>query len=529
MADLPDRFYVTVNARALVNGKEYPLQAFSIKYALDEIPRATMKIALGRGMSGVDKGKVSSGHGMLSSIAPFTPMEIHIKLRADDGRFSKSKDDSGIKQNTDQVVFKGFMFTPEQTKDRAGNSATMTFRAIGYPAALGGSTQFSAGLDNVYPDASGVGKVVARLGTGDAKISSIDAMLADSGVKNTLNTFILLLFDQLLTVVNSWGQKSANTSAKAALDRMKRGALGAPDLFLDYKGIPAEYYNKALCSFFTNEFYKPWRNPMTGGDLWAVLRALADKALFHIVPAIEHDAMAPVTYGLGGKEWRSFEPSDYWAITMDPEEIKPENYTYIGRVGMVMPSPIYGLRTTEYQIGKTLGYAFLPLGKNPLGGDKEGRLITVPVPDFMICPATPGCGLGGMPTPDAADPETKILETNSGSILNAFVRLKMGNGYAETVLKDKVFGHRKLTVTGRFRLDIAPGSLVKITTIGERFVSESEELYGHAHAVILTCGDGRMETEVGVLSVRTKEEHGLYTAPSHPLYNQRWAGAMLTD
>ena len=524
---LPDRYYVRVSAKAKIDGTEYPLQGFDVTYALNNVPKATLEIALGRGMSGPGKNKVSSGHGMLESIKPFTPVEISVNLKADPpGRFTSSKDDSGLKDGEDQVIFTGFLFTPEQTKDRVGVSAAMTLRALGYPAALGGSTQFGTGLINVWSD-SGPGKLIARLGSGDASLSSIDAFLGEKGQpKKILNSFILLLFQRFLNLTSSFNKASSNSSAEAALARMQGSPLGVPDLTLDYGKIKSEYYDRALCRYYVRNAFEPWRNPLTGGDLWSVLRALASQALFQIVPAINHDAMAPVTYGLGGTEWRSFEPSDYWTIQMIPDQFSQEFYSYVGKVGISMPDASYAHYQKEYQIGKVLGYSELPF-ETPV----EGKLVTVPPPDFLICPGPPGAssGLSGTTVPDAADPTTNYVETDFGDELNVWVKLAMGNGYASTVLRNRMFEHRKCAITGRFRLDIAPGSLVKIKTIGERFVSESEELYGHAYAVSLRGEPGRMETTVSVIAVRTKSEHDKYTVNEHPLFEKRWVGAMLTD
>ena len=541
---LPDLYYVRVSAKAKIGGTEYPLRGFDVTYELDEVPKATLEIALGRGMSGPGKNKVSSGHGMLESIKPFTPVEISVNLKADPpGRFTSSKDDSGLKDGEDQVIFTGFLFTPEQTKDRVGVSAAMTFRALGYPAALGGSTQFGTGLINVWSD-SGPGKLIARLGTGvepkgkggdgkaeGATLSSIDAFLLEkSQPKKILNRFILLLFQRFLNLTSSFNKDSSNLSARAALNRMIGSPLGVPDLELDYGRIKSKYYDRALCRYYVRNAFEPWRNPLTGGDLWSALRALANQALFKIVPAINHDAMAPVTYGLGGEAWRSFEPSDYWTIQMLPDQFTPEFYSYVWKVGVSMPAANYSHYQNEYQIGKVLGYSQLPLGilvEAPV----EGKLITVPPPDFLICPGPPGSdsGLGGATVPDAADPTTNYAETNFGDELNVWVKLAMGNGYASAVLRDRMFEHRKCEITGRFRLDIAPGSLVKIKTIGERFVSESEELYGHATRVYLRGEPGRMETTVRVTAVRTQAEHDRFTVDRHPLFERRWVGAMLTD
>jgi hypothetical protein len=162
-------------------------------------------------------------------------------------------------------------------------------------------------------------------------------------------------------------------------------------------------------------------------------------------------------------------------------------------------------------------------------------MITIPVPAFLICPdpASYKSGLGGMSAPDAVNPNTPIEDVHHGADMVTFYGGNMGDGYASTILHDRVFEHRVCEISGRFRLDIAPGSLVRIRTIGERFVGSDEVFFGHAFQVKLFGGErgggSIMGTDVIVKSVRTGTEHELYTVPTHPLYNERWTGAMLTD
>jgi hypothetical protein len=533
MADMPDRYYVRVHATALIDGKEMPLQSFAVNYALDEMPKAVLEIALGRGMSGPGFGKTSSGHGLLSSIKPFTPVEIKIKLEADPpGKFSGSGDDDGLKQGKDQTIFKGFVFTPAQTKDRIGSSASLTFQAIGYPAALGGSTQYVRGLTSVVDDKTGASKVVSQLGKGALTLSAVNSFLSHSADKKIVDTFLLSAFDEITDMLSGYNETSANDSAKTALERMSGNPLDTSPLILDYGGVPKRYYEYALSVFYGKHFWEPWQNPDTDVDLWSVLIGLGPHFLYHFVPAIEHDAIAAVTFGLGGEAWRSFEPKDYWKIQMEPDPFSPAFYSYVGKVGLTRPEEAYGFYQEKLPNVHTYGYAEIADTFDlPVGGDVSGRLVTYPPPEFLICPEPPASatGLGGFETPDAADPSTNIDVLNAGGIIDVFSSKSMGNAYANTILRNKLFEHRKCAIEGRFRLDIAPGSLLKIATIGERFVNESEVFYGHAQSVTLAGGNGMLGTRVSLVSLRTETEHERYTVPDHPLYSQAWNGAMLTD
>jgi hypothetical protein len=149
----------------------------------------------------------------------------------------------------------------------------------------------------------------------------------------------------------------------------------------------------------------------------------------------------------------------------------------------------------------------------------------------MICPTVAGVyggRLGAFPRPDAVDTSIYVDAPDHGAIMDIWYGSDMGKRLAQYELYNRVFTHREGTITGRFRLDIAPGSLVKIQTIGDRFVGKSESLYGHAIRVRLTCGN-TLETTVWLKAIRTEFEHETYTTPEHPLYKHRWPGAMLVE
>jgi len=545
MADkVPEHFYTKVEAKVLIAGQPYPLVGFIVVYSLDSIPYATFTVALGREASGT--GKVSSGHGLLSSVEPFTPVEIKVKLTASPkGRFFHNSGDeiaqrdSGLKDGEDQLIFTGFVSAPVQSKDHAGSSATMTFQAVGHLAALGGSTQMAAGLISTRLE-SGADVISVQLGPpaagGATAYHNLAAMIQKTKLTNPrlVDTFILDgIFFELIKMQNTFKYGEPNDSAAAALDRMGSG-LGVPTLVLDYGQVPKDLYEKALAKFYGDILNNNWLNG--GSDLWGILQTFAKTMLFRIVPAVLHDRMAPVTLGLNGEPWRSFEPSDYWSIHITPPAASREFYSYVGRVGLLRPNTYHGFYQEKMPIGDTIGFAQLDnLGKGSLPEKVAGKMIAVTTPSFLLCPgpASVNSGLGGNSSPDAVNPNTPIADTHHGADMDTFYGGDMGNGYAESVLHDTVFAHRQCDISGRFRLDIAPGSLVRVRTIGERFTGKDEVFFGHAEQVILYGGEvgggSRMGADFTIRSFRTQQEHDLYTTAMHPLYKERWVGAMLTD
>jgi len=469
---------------------------------------------------------------LLGSVQPFTPVEIKVKFEASPkGRFCKSSEDSGLKDGEFQTIFKGFLFTPAQTKAGPGGSVSLTFNALGYPAALGGSTKVTTGLISTKL-ASMDDHIAVRIGDASGRYSlhTVGAMLLTQKDMRVVDDFILnVLFKDILAMLSSYASTERNNSAQLELARMTSYPLGTKKMSLNYGSTPADLWKKALGRTYTDSLNVIWKGQRT--DLWSLLVEFANLFLFKFVPAINHDALVPVTYGLDGNPWRKYEPSDYWKMTITPEAFSQEFYSYVGKVGLVGPNTNYNMYQEKMPLGVAMGYAELKPGGS-LKQEIKAKMITERAPLFMMCPG-PACRTSGIgtPSPDARNPNTGIPDVHHGADMTVFYGGDLGNGYAKTILHDKVFEHRQCTVQGRFRLDITPGSLIQVTTIGDRFVQKSEKLFGHALRVTLFvdpegAGAG---TAVTLGSLRTENEHKQYTVPLHPLYNVEWRGAMLTD
>ena len=528
MAEKPDHYYVKVRAKLLIDGEEVPLLSFNIEYALNRIPLAVFTVAQGRGMSGPGKGEVSSAHELLAKVKPFTPIEIKVDLEAPNG-FSGSDDDDGLKDG-ETTVFKGFMMGTNQERKRAQMTTGLTFYAMGYPAALGGTTQFTVGLTQTNLGGSGKDHIVASLGLLKG-LSNVEVLISSRDQdKKTVDKFILDLFDELAGALSTYNTQ--NESAKAALDRMSGNPLGTFDLPLNYGDVPARYADAALARFYGWVLWGSWLNPNGGADIWKVLQKFAQEFRFSTVSAIEKDAIAPVILGLGGEAWRTYEPSDYWDIALTPERFSPDFYSYIGAVSVTHQNIDHGLFQEKLPLARVIGFDQLTI-KQELDNARfiSDRLVTVAPPAYLICPPPGGVEgglLGAFPSPDAVNPAVEAEDVGSGAIMDVWYGGELGNQVASYELFNRIFQHRNGSVRGRFRLDIAPGSLLKIVTIGDKFVGKSENLFAHAQKVQLICGRGMFATQVELTGIRTEFEHGEYTVSEHPMYSGAWRGAMLT-
>lgn len=529
--------YTKVEARVEIDGNNMPLEDFSVYYTLNDVPKAGFKIALGRGMSGNDKGKTSSAHGLLENVAPYTPVKIYTKLSTKPKEIS----DSGIKEGQDQLIFTGFLFTPSESKKRMGVSASLEFEAVGYPSLLGGSTQLVRGLVPGVKLNSGGEGIGVRLGLGKKglSLSGINALIKDLPDKLDVNNAILdTMFTKIIEMTDAFADSAgggANYAAEDALNRMitppgfTGGPLRSQRMLLHMEELKSYYRNLALGTYYANTLWNTWYHGEA--TLWSVLQQFMAGLMFKFAPAVEEDAIVPVTFGLGGEEWRAYEAKDYWTIRFTPQLRSSAFYAYTTKAAIMLPVMNHPMVQDKLPIGKTIGYYSLDVAKDsPLAGSSVGRtqLISNP-PEYLFIqdPGASKSGPGAFPFPNMLDPSIEMEPVNHGKETDLWYDGATGNLMAQAIVHDSVFAHRNCEISGRYRLDIAPGSLIRVDTIGERFVGKKETFYGHALRVVLHCDGNSLGTSVVLGSIRTQNEHDKYTTDVHPLYDQAWRGAML--
>jgi hypothetical protein len=191
----------------------------------------------------------------------------------------------------------------------------------------------------------------------------------------------------------------------------------------------------------------------------------------------------------------------------------------------------------EDVVAKPLGYAFVTL---PEGA--KGRFHLHTAPSWMLPSGTPGKVSLSFDSgyPDASNPqstggkETDSAAASQAALESQYLDSNLGNDIAAAVLHDNLFDHRRMKIGGRLRFDIAPGSLLQINTVGEKFTGESDVLFGHVNSVTIEVGEvgggeSFARTEFELVHVRSKTEHETLTVTEHPLYGVPWYGGQLLE
>jgi hypothetical protein len=533
MADRFADFYpIRLSARAELAGARLSVTMFQVDYRLDRIPTAVIHCPIGRDAR--LPGRFSEAQGLLSSILPFTPIKLFVTAEALEGRAAPPTKDPGFGKG-EMLIFEGFVGGPSFSKSASG-TASLKLDCFGVAGALSGTTRFSTGITAVR-NLNGSETAIVRFGGGSAGGNErVKRSFADVLDKNPSETAlwdegILILFESVINLTDAWFNQDNDFAQQAALRINVDGAEDTPDLSLKHFVGQQKTLRRRLSRSLTEEFYNTWAQNGDGSDsdLWNVLVRYTSMFLFHFVPRAESDLLAPVTFGLGGDPFCTLDPSEY-NIVGGGKELGPEFYSYITSVGLYLTDAVSGPWQDGSARATFAGRAILddlPRGR--------GRLMTLPAP-LWLRPAPldgtvsllPGEGIpdiaslaaiGSAPIfrPSAVESEPSITGE--------------GNAWAQTALHEAIFMHRVLALSGRLRMDIAPGSLIRINTPGERFTGLGDVLFGHVMGLTLEMGTRGQEslarTIFDVGHVRSEDEHKRFTVERHPVFLEEWRGSKL--
>jgi hypothetical protein len=179
----------------------------------------------------------------------------------------------------------------------------------------------------------------------------------------------------------------------------------------------------------------------------------------------------------------------------------------------------------------------------------SGQVLILPTPAWIkyesdktnniswFRPTAPGQG-GNAST--ALQPPSQSTETpteTEAALRNSFANSGLGFNLAKLVYLSKVFGDRRMNISGKLRLDIAPGSCVAVETVGRSLASiyggaDNQLLYGCVQGVTVTVDATRAHasTAFDINSIRTTREYKMagFRVETHPVFTQMWSGTYLS-
>lgn len=548
-----DYYYVQVRARAVIGSDTVSITSLDLTYELDRMPHATLTIPLGRQVNPEALGGVAASEGVITNLLPFEPVKVYLTLVAKDGRDAPASAGHSGFPDGEFLAFTGYVSGIGESKESMGRAASLVVAAYGQPVTLSGSSQLITGMVEPATSQTGAMPIVCKMGNeGAARIAINEALLKEAPAP--MNDLWALGMKQLMKIMvkasDAWAKEANevvdNSFAAIGLNRINLNkALPAAPLSLLRYAVDPLGLASALHRTMTNVLYMNWAAYESQTNLWTALQGFREHFFFHFVPAVEEDAVAPITFALSGEPFVTLNPSEYYLLKTEiamgegPESAR--YYSYMGSVALTLegggwqPSPWQ----KEDMVSKPLGFAYV---RNMPKGTK-GRFHMHPAPAWLLPPGAPGSsslntGDGGCP--DASNPEASGGggETASGgsqaALENQFIESGLGDAVAGSVLYDNLFDHRSMTVAGRLRFDVAPGSLMRVNTVGEKFTGRKDTLFGHVRSVRIEVGEvagggSYARTTFDVGHVRSDSEHKDLTVEAHPLYQVGWRGGKLVD
>lgn len=536
--DHVDFYRVKFTARAEVSGEEIDISGFDISYAINEIPTATIYPTVGREPQ---DNKEAKAVDVLLSAQPFTPVKIFATFETEQ---DSPADEPGFPYDEEVLLFDGYItgVTYQSTRNPAGGAITLAAGAMGWLTGLRGTTS-----QTTKATVKGPGGFAEILNLNNQRITLFDYKLAfatdGSAIVTDLWTeFIKPFFRELTDTESVWGD-SPNESADTALGKMDNEDVFSGDATnqLPFKfgegADKIEIVKEFVGQNIARDVYTSWRNT----NLWDALMHIAYSYKFAIIPLIDTASCVPLYGALNGTEHRYITAREYNDIQLNVKT--PAKVVKVVVVGGITTSAFSPTPITGAIVG--LHSAENAWNDPELGA--RGQTVTLNAPAWLSGLTPIGKitrdSLGGdnLLIPDAVNPTANVTTPADDyqEFYSKYLTSDLGDRYAKTIAQHMLFEERSGAVTGRFRLDIGPGSLVKVQVIDDKFAEEGADekaIYGMVRSTGLSVragggGMGSASTKFDLAFIRTATEHeaagDALTASAHPLYDTRFVGVKL--
>ncbi len=320
---------------------------------------------------------------------------------------------------------------------------------------------------------------------------------------------------------------AANTEALAALARFEPVAgkyeFGVP-LSLDPNayGGQIDLVAQEIASSMAGETLEGF----AGTTLWDKLVGYAGNFMFSVVPLVETALVVPVIPGLSAT-WRTISTAEYEAVRFQGGSPRP-----LRGVGIYGGFGFYG--------GASLGGgADSPSVGGYFQGERTGQVVFKQSPAWMSFLAI------NSPAPErvtgasssALFPEASSLLATAAALANSKLRAHatLMGAYARALYAQEVLKTRAVDLTGRLRVDIAPGSMVKVERDPRKFLAGQDTLgqnvYGTVMQVdhMIDAETPKATTTFHISHLRSESEIDKpgYSVDKHPLWSKLWLGAPL--
>lgn len=518
-----------------------PITYVELGFVENDIPTANIRLAVGSSVNGTT-AVTSNSHVMASKMERGNPIVIWATLKGSkvpnvewsDGKFA---------------IFDGFIASIEYSSNKG--APTLGIKIDHWLIDLANTTRYSSMLHPSTPSAyfqpisvaTSDGGFAASIRTDNYDTANLTAegLAQDFGqaIKDYIGAMASKswMSPELKNALNYADDSEVkNIPALTALDKFDLGVsvpLKVAEPFLDIS-------KSMLAGFLTDA-----GDISSGSSFWEFMLRLGSIYGFTVLPFVVTATMAPVVRALSGKESILIKASEYTNLGSPPAIIQRKILRAVALFGKGSWFALQGKKETSNgpkdQISSFKGFADLYQGNKATAQYADGQIRLMECPKWLensdMLTAYAGATIpfqDSLVSAAAADTADKQVQTEEDpTVLEKKVAdTRIGDAIATQWLSDANLQSRQISITGRLRFDIAPGSQVKVEIIGKNvpFYKNAENnqnyIYGYVRAVsiILDSENAQASTTIHLTHIRTEAENNAVnlTLKAHPYYANVW-------
>jgi len=520
--------YTTVKIRAYadISGTVVDISKIYCTFALSELPTAVITVPLGLETG---SGKISLGHFLGTNIYNLLPINVYITISNPSGKKIL------IPEGT-YLIFSGYITGASYT--RTSNKLELVLSAVHWLQTLAFSSAISATWLPSNPYDFNFSSLLEDVAGGGAVPASNLMPVLD--INRMRDNFGNCLLDWLAQLASADRLKTENLAHLVNIDKIKKndiltginatilssGIISLLELDANEDQLQLLHTNirQALAGLLTRNQKDGLENfvaSLASKTLWEFLLALSKLFLFEIVALPDVVYLVPYI-GPYRQYYDTFGEGNSIALT--DIVAYPTRFSYTPPISAVL---------IRANLDNLTGLAENPQGKilSTLSGayvsNLTGMVMVRDAPPYLTSVITDQViGANNATKPGNSginpSPEEEVVEP-------AMERIFLDR-YAHFIYANEITKGRQTTVACPFRLDICPGSSLKIQTAPDAygFTGQFRYFYGSVESVKYNI-DASTSTALALYNlthVRSdiENESDDFTVEKHPFYSQGWLG-----
>jgi len=503
-----DITHYKVEARATIEGLgDIEVTRLSVTYALNQIPTGSITLALGRDAV---TGVIAPIHNQAEQLHNKLKTEIFLTIG-----------------NTERKIFDGFTAGAPYKKNY--DSAAFSVGVVGWMDDLRNSSAmssiFAVGTPSDFFATASSSIAGAALFASSASGDALIPFNVEADVWNAIKRALVILCTKGL--FTSSGDDAANEggTTRPIDDAANNTAVAALDRFIG-DVLPLATISSRLANSIALHIGDAIFRAEGGATVWSIILSLAGQYGFSIVPLVEGaKAVAHVPFLKSELITKEIKASEYESLSRSAYSRNQIRGAILLGAGASITGVIDGVakkqsKTTARYLVKDDGLIFASYAPRWLSGDVSTETWT---------PKTTGVGGNGVRSTGVSSGGSSG-ETENENFNDAKERDTIGERYAQYVYLLNALAGRNVTLSGKVRFDIGPGTPVMVETGGTDLYEDKKYMYGNVASVTISAEtrSPRVATVFIIDNYHVKSENDT-AADGHPIFGEAYLGDPLVE